>query len=767
MNSIGYGTRLILAGMLLTLTVVAGIAAVTYYASVASLTPIYAQGGMATSTPSRFADNDDDDDDETCDFRIETVDNIGKRNDKPMEFSGTTASTEFVGKRPRSDGQFKAANTRGSLPCQWRGRANEPWITLQPAAGTTAPNRQTAGKFIVNEHAQDLEPGIHKAVITFSIRSGFFRESKELHVALKITHPCRLRTEGTERLVFAMEEGQDTGSLEPQRVTISNLRESATCQWQANPEQSWLDIKPSSGELEAGQEQQIEVSLNPVAKNLEAQEGHAIKIQITGGDDERFVEGHLDIAPSPCRLSLESTGDLKASGAYGGPFTPAEISLRLINTGGSTCHWKAANGAEEWASVLPFSGSIKPDESEAIELKLGAAVEEITPGAYDETITFSAGDGVPEVSVDLNLEVAALPCEFTARAVAGLDFSRDPEGDYNRDSASIEIGNARHRATCKWSASGGEWLAVNPSQGELAAGATAMVTATLDQDRADALAPQQSHQGSVKFTNQTGTPTEVELLASLELKCLKDRPCAVMHSDRNEIRYGESVETTLTLHNRSDSEITATLTLNPPNGWSLTAGDFGGDCGSGCTRQFRIPAGQSDDISIQAEPNAPSSEAKEGIFNGNASYFYSDRPDETTVHDIAMPVTVHAASPEELAAQTPAPSVPASAPTPEPTAAVLAGPVASGGAAASTPAPTPTATPAPAGGTTEDLNSAAAAFWLDWRVWAAGLALLIIAAGVVVWAARRKKVDLRQRVGRNRSRNRRRRPRPNATGASE
>ena len=758
MNSIGYGTRLILAGMLLTLTAVAGIAALTYASlSSSSLTPTYAQGGMATSTPSRFADNDDD---ETCDFRIETTEKIGQRRDKPMEFSGTTANTNFVGKRPRIDGQFKAANTRGSLPCQWRGKANVSWITLQPAAGTTAANRQTTGRFTVNENALDLEPGTHKAVITFSITSGFFHGSKELHVALEITHPCRLRTDGDKRLVFAMQDGQDPGSLEPQQVTIKNLRESATCDWQANPEQSWLDIKPSSGELAAGQEEQIEVSLNPVVKNLEAQDGYAINIEFMGGDKELFVEGHLDIAPSPCRLSLDSTDDFNASGPYGGPFTPAEISLRLINTGGSACHWKAA-GAGEWASVLPLSGTIKPDESEAIELKLAAAVQEITPGAYDETITFSTGDGVPEVSVDINLEVAALPCEFTARAVAGLDFSRDSEGDYNRDSASIEIGNARHRATCKWSASGGEWLAVNPSQGELAAGATAMVTATLDQDRADALAPQQSHQDSIKFTNQTGTPTEVELLASLELKCLKDRPCAVMHSDRNEIRYGESVETTLTLHNRSDSEITATLTLNPPNGWSLTAGDFGGDCGSGCTRQFRIPAGQSADISIQAEPNAPSSEAKEGIFNGNASYFYSDRPDETTVHDIAAPVTVHAASPEELAAKTPAPAPTALPPTPEPTAAVLAGPVSSGGAAAATPTPTPV----PAGGTTEDLNSAAA-FWLDWRVWAAGLALVIIAAGIVVWVARRKKVDLRQRGSRNRRR-RRRSPRPNATGGSE
>ena len=731
MNGIrsGYGNWLILAALLLALAGAAGIA-VANYASAATQTPIYSQGVMAnsTSTPERFTDNDDDDDDDDdCIFTIATADGYGLTSNKPMVFTGTTDGVSFTPQRSKIDGRFDASNKRGSASCRWSATSSKDWITLQPASGTTAAQKESSHQFSINAEARELEAGTHRATITFAIRTGFLRGHKELYVKLEIIHPCRFQVDQPDYLKFAMRDEQDTAEIKGQTVTISNPEDSATCQWTATSGQNWLDVDPTRGELEGGKSAKLTVSLNPTADQLLAKDGHELDIRFRSGDLSESVKGRLDIEPLPCQLRLEPAPGLTATGAYGGPFTPEALPLELTNTGGKDCRWSAATAADDdadndstWAAVIPFSGTIEPGQTESVAVRVGRAADGLAPGAYPETIIFSAGSS--KVSTIANLKVATLPCQLTAPDSDSLEFRRDPEGNYNRERAEIAISNGAHRETCQWTARAGDWLTVNPSEGQLAAGESATVTATLDQKRAVNLAAQQGHRSSVKISHSAVTgaaatragaapaaPAILEIPASLELECLKGRPCAVIHSDRTTIRYDESVETTLTLHNRGDTEIVVTLTLSPPSGWSLAAGDFGDCSASSCTKRARIAAGESEDLAIQASPNEPSGAASESVFKGIADYHPSGRTDEKDTQNITIPVTVMAASEEEIAAfqsaglATPAPVAatpmpmptatpdPAATPTPNPAAAAaIAAALAAAMAAAAESAPTPT-----------------------------------------------------------------------------
>ena len=735
MNGIrsGYGKLAILAALLLALAGAAGIA-MANYAAAATQTPIYSQGVMAnsTSTPERFTDNDDDDDDDDdCVFGITTPDGYGLSSNKPMVFTGTTDGVSFTPQRAKIDGRFDASNTRGSASCRWRATSSKDWITLQPASGTTAAQRETSHQFAINEQARELDAGVHRATITFAIRTGFLRGNKELYVKLEIIHPCRFQVDQPDYLKFEMQDEQDTAEIKAQTVTISNPEDSATCQWTATSGQNWLDVEPTRGELDGGAKSELTVSLNPTADQLLAKDGHELDIRFRSGDISESVTGRLDIEPLPCQLGLEPTPGLTATGAYGGPFAPEAIPLELTNEGGKDCRWSATSAADDdadadndsnWAAVIPFSGTIEPGKTESVSLRVARAADALAPGAYPETIVFSADAGASKVSVIANLKVATLPCQLTAQDSDSLEFRRDPEGNYNREQAEIAISNGAHRETCQWTARAGDWLTVNPSEGQLAAGESATVTATLDQKRAVNLAAQQGHRSSVKISHSAVTGAAatragaapaaaaiLEIPASLELECLKGRPCAVIHSDRTTIRYDESVETTLTLHNRGDAEIVVTLTLSPPSGWSLAAGDFGDCSASSCTKRARIAAGESEDLAIQASPNEPSGEASESVFQGIADYHPSAQPDAKDTQNIAIPVTVMAATEEEIAAfqsaglATPPPA-PAAAtpppmatptPTPNPAAAAMAAALAAAMAAVeSESAPTPTPDPA-------------------------------------------------------------------------
>lgn len=803
MNGIrsGYGNWLILAALLLALAGAAGIA-VANYAAAATQTPIYSQGVMAnsTSTPERFTDNDDDDDDDDdCVFSIVTADGHGLSSNKPMVFTGTTDSVSFTPQRAKIDGRFDASNKRGSASCRWRATSSKDWITLQPASGTTAAQRATSHQFAINAQARELDAGVHRATITFAIRTGFLRGQKELYVKLEIIHPCRFQVDQPDYLKFEMQDEQDTAEIKAQTVTISNPEDSATCQWTATSGQNWLDVEPTRGELDGGAKSELTVSLNPTADQLLAKDGHELDIRFRSGDISESVKGRLDIEPLPCQLRLEPAPGLTATGGYGGPFTPEALPLELTNTGGKDCRWSAASaaGADDaadaaadntWVAVIPFSGTIEPGQTESVAVRVGRAADGLAPGAYPETITFRAG--ASKVSTIANLKVATLPCQLTAPDTDRLEFRRDPEGKYNREQAEIAISNGAYRETCQWTARAGDWLTVNPSEGQLAAGESATVTATLDQKRAVNLAAQQGHRSSVKISHSAVTgaaatragaapaaPAILEIPASLELECLKGRPCAVIHSDRTTIRYDESVETTLTLHNRGDTEIVVTLTLSPPSGWSLAAGDFGDCSASSCTKRARIAAGESEDLAIQASPNEPSAEASESIFQGIADYHPSAQPDAKDTQNITIPVTVMAATEEEIAAfqsaglATPPPASAAATPppmatptpTPNPAATAMAAALAAAMAAAeSAPTPTPPAsesagiigppaafigprpnsTPTPAqgadgaGDTREGLPESPLTNWQDLTIpiatlsFAAVFAVLIIALGV-------------------------------------
>ena len=777
----GYGRWLIWAVLLVVVAGVGGVAAANYAAAATTQTAIYSQGVMAnsTSTPERFDNDDDDDDDDSCVFVLTTEERYGLDGGKRMAFDGITDGGEYRPRRSTIDGRFVVEST-GAAPCVWRAEADEPWITI--ASGGTAPAYgESAHQFSINEHARDLKAGTHRAMITFAIRTGFLRGDKHLYVELEILHPCRFRVDRPDYLEFAMQDEQDTEEVKGQTVIISNPEDSAACQWTASSDQSWLDIDPDRGELEGGGKKELVVSLTPTAGKLPAEDGHELAVRFSGGGISENIKGHLDIEPLPCSLSLEQAAELTASGPYGGPFTPDAIPLKLTNEGGKDCRWNAAaDGVGEWATITPFSGTIEPDATAAVQLRVASSADALTPGEYAETITFSAGEGIEDVSTTVKLDIGTLPCELTAHAVNALEFRRDAEGNYNRDTAPITISNGAHRDSCRWNASAGDWLSVSPAEGELDEGESAVVTATLDQERAGNLAPQQNHRSSVKFmlaggmpatgteaagrpgggpqvggmhatgaesegtaaagTAAAGIPEIPEIPASLELACRNDRPCAVIHADRTAIRYGESVETTLTLHNRGDAEIVATLVLNTPSGWSLGPGDFGDCSGGGCTKRARIAAGESANIAVQAKPNAPARAAAEGVFNGNADYHPSGRPEAKETHDIAIAVTVQAASaaemaafedrgagvqptvPAAVAAATPMPTptaipsptaTPAPSPTPMPTPAAVAGMAGPpGGFVGPVPNPTPAAAGLPDGSRHSDLDDGGAApFW--------------------------------------------------------
>lgn len=783
----GYGKRLKLAALLLALALaIGGITATAIALSGALDNRAYAQGPPAlpdartppaTPTPTPRPTPVP-----KCEFLVGTHSNRGKLMHRPMQFSGAQGSSDFS-PLESEDGQFDAVNIYGDAVCQWAALPNVDWIKLNnsSSSGIVQPDQSTENlRFEINsEVARKLPPGTHKGLINFSVASGDPGPGRILYVELYILAPCQLTVQtDSDFLRFEMQAGDNPNEVPPGSITISNAYQAGDCIWRARPRADslrgeWLRVTPSEGRLAGGRTVSLRINPTGAVSKLEpADTDYDFSVDFTTENGlSESVEGALRIEPAPCRLEISLAQDVfEVAGPQGGPFTPDFIGVGLRNTGGRPCNWHTADGRYFRAAEL--GGTLDPLATYWFRVLVRESAEDAPPGEHLDKITVvKAESSESNEEVALKLKVAPLPCQFTARAIGGLKFQRTPEGAYNPTIANIEIANAAHRDICSWAAASPDWLTVEPELGKLTAGETAIVEVSVAADRTDNLPQQQTHQGTLRFVVPTESETNNPFPVELELQCRKNQPCFEFHSSHTAIPYDGKVELTLTMRNPPTRRaLTVTLALDPPSGWSLAAGDFG-DCGSGCSKTYEIPAGQDENIFIVASPTAPSRETKEYSFTGSATWLY-ENGDEAT-RKIAIPVTVKAATPEEWeefqrATSTPPPTLtptPAPTPTPLPTATAVPPPP--------TPEPTPTPTPMPMvvptlpdGSTPAAVAPTPAPFWQDWRILgiASGViiaVLVLILAAIAIWFSNQKKqaerraIEAEERANRRRGRRRR------------
>ncbi len=125
-------------------------------------------------------------------------------------------------------------------------------------------------------------------------------------------------------------------------------------------------------------------------------------------------------------MSVTPASPLSASGPYFGPFTPAEKSYTLTNTGDSPLVWSAENSSA-WLGISSTGGTLAPGASTTIVATLVA--ETLNPGTYYDTITFAntingRGNTNRVISLDIILPPPVTSPEplFTAGAENSLGW---------------------------------------------------------------------------------------------------------------------------------------------------------------------------------------------------------------------------------------------------------------------------------------------------------------------------------------------------------
>jgi uncharacterized protein YfaP (DUF2135 family) len=110
------------------------------------------------------------------------------------------------------------------------------------------------------------------------------------------------------------------------------------------------------------------------------------------------VSGTLSITPS---YGFSSSGD------PGGPFSPAQITYTLQNGGDRSITWSAAK-TQNWVALSSAGGTLVGGASTTLSASFSTATNGLSPGTYNETITFTnTTDGSGNTTREVVLVVSA------------------------------------------------------------------------------------------------------------------------------------------------------------------------------------------------------------------------------------------------------------------------------------------------------------------------------------------------------------------------
>lgn len=120
----------------------------------------------------------------------------------------------------------------------------------------------------------------------------------------------------------------------------------------------------------------------------------------------------VDIPSTPPGiLSVSPTDPWRITGPPGGPFTPAQTTFTLTNSGPSELRWSVTS-AGDWLHLAPTEGVLAPGAHVAVQAALDAdRVAELSPGEYRDSLSFlntSSGLGNTTREVILTISAPAL-----------------------------------------------------------------------------------------------------------------------------------------------------------------------------------------------------------------------------------------------------------------------------------------------------------------------------------------------------------------------
>ncbi len=192
---------------------------------------------------------------------------------------------------------------------------------------------------------------------------------------------------------------------------------------------------------------------------------------------------------------------LSSTGPEGGPFEPVSLAYTLQNVGTTSINWRVAR-VESWTSLSSTLGNLDPGETRRVTVSINNDARSLSAGTHTDTVSFmNTTNGNGNTTRPVTLTVGSSAGSLSVAPVSGLSSTGPQGGPFAPSSLDYTLQNTG-LTSIDWTTSKTQpWTTLSATSGTLAAGATAMVTVSINA-AADTLTAG-TYDDTVSFTNTT------------------------------------------------------------------------------------------------------------------------------------------------------------------------------------------------------------------------------------------------------------------------
>ena len=332
---------------------------------------------------------------------------------------GSYSARALRGGVPPDQSVAKLSNA-GDAPCHWEAHSNRPWLTVDPASGTTLGKDIGGFRIRANAGAARLVPGDYDATVTLTW-SETGPEALEIEAILEIdAPPCELHFAEGQRFEARGKAGSTDFSASQTKFLLENRGGTPCHTWEAHHSAQWLSIN-SETTIYPGNATEVVVELDE--RRLAETPPGTYNSMITFGAGNQYAGSNLDarliVEPLPCHLEIEIEEEelyfrIEPEGLLE---SETEKPIVLRNSWKNReCHWRA-EALSDWLTAEPPSGILTNDETTTVVAKIVRtdAVAELEPGTHSVRLGFAVDEGTTDHPVDVTLSIECKldePCAY-------------------------------------------------------------------------------------------------------------------------------------------------------------------------------------------------------------------------------------------------------------------------------------------------------------------------------------------------------------------
>lgn len=407
----------------------------------------------------------------------------------PAVLAVTPAGLDFGKMDPATSKILQeTVSNSGGQPLTWNvDTSGTNWLSVDTGTGTSQPGSQQ----IINVAANttNLSPGPYSATLHFTSNGG----NTSVQVSLVVNTPVPPAQITVGPLDFG---AIDPGTSKTLQETINNSGgQPLTWKLDTASLPGWLSADTSSGTVQAGKQQTINVTAN--ASNLKPGSYTAtLNFTSNGGNAQVHVTLTVNtpLAPPP-QIVVGPPPNFGAVNQNTSTTLPETVS----NSGGQTLHWTLDTASlPGWLSVDTSSGQIQPGGQQAINITVNTS--NLKAGSYSAPLNFTSDGGNAQVTISVTVNPPPPPPPVMGVSPNPLNFGSVTYGN----SATLQeaVSNSGGQPL-NWNLDPNSvpaWLSVDTSSGTVQAGGQQTINVTANTSN---LKPG-SYTATLSFTSSNG-----------------------------------------------------------------------------------------------------------------------------------------------------------------------------------------------------------------------------------------------------------------------